>query len=397
MTERLFHGVKVIDAATFVAAPACGVILADFGADVIKLEPPEGDPYRRAAPPLWQLASRNKRGLVLDLRSADGLAALHRILDDTDVFITNLPLGARERMKVSYAHLSAGRPRLIYASFTAYGEIGPDVDKPGFDSTSYWARTGILDEARPNDEAEPAWPVPGIGDQPAGVGLFAAIAGALYRRERTGLGGMVSSSLLANGLWANGLPVQAALGGARRLPRAPRLARPNALVNNYRCADGGWISLMIMNEEKLFPALLDALGLGPLRGDPRFLTRETRATHAAPLIVELDAAFATRGVTHWRETLDRAGVTFDVMLTVEQIGQDQQILASGALAPLAHNPDALTVSSPFELADAPKTPAGPAPTLGEHSDDILAEAGLSPDEIASLRKSGALGATPTSA
>jgi formyl-CoA transferase len=400
MGQGLFEGLKVIDCASFVAAPAAATLMADFGADVIKLEPPEGDAYRWSyrvpGQPLpehnhfWIIGSRNKRGLALDLKTAQGLRILQRLLDTADVFITSFPLSVRRRLKISYQDVSPERPRLIYASFTAYGETGPEVDKAGFDTTSYWARSGLMDLMRADQGAEPLRPISGTGDNPAGVTLYGAIVSALYRRERTGLGGQVSSSLLAGGLWANSLMVQAKLCGTPIPPRRPRDQVANACVNIYRCRDGRWLSLMILNEDRRFGPLLGVMGREDLTGDPRFATIEARRSNAPALVAIFDKEFIARDLMDWRGALDAAGITFDVVGTLDDIPNDQQMRATGALVPLAHYPDLLTVNSPFELSGVEKTPPGPAPDLGQHSEEVLREIGFEQTEIDQLRQSGVI-------
>ena len=236
MTENIFSGLKVIDCASWIAGPAAATILSDFGADVIKLEPPgAGDPWRASTPIpgkttdyYWQLTSRNKRSLAVDLKHTDGLAVLNRLIASADVFVTNFPLPVRDRLKIAAAHLLAINPRLIYASFTAYGEHGDEAAKTGFDATAYWARSGLMDMVRATGDTEPARSAPGMGDHPSGTALYAAIVTALYRREKTGKGGVVQSSLIQNGLWANACFVQSRLFGEHIAPRPPCAKAPKA-------------------------------------------------------------------------------------------------------------------------------------------------------------------------
>ncbi len=275
---------------------------------------------------------------------------------------------------------------MIYASFTAYGETGPEADKPGFDSTAYWARSGLMDAARANDEAEPLRAISGVGDQPMGVTLYAAIVSALYRRERTGHGGMVGTSLLAGGLWANALSVQAKLCGTVLPPRQPRHKVTNACVNTYRCRDGRWFNMMILNEARQLSGLLEALELRRAGERPRvFATPEGRRSNAPELVAIFDRKFAERDFADWRVALDRAGITFDVIGTLDDVLEDPQIRAVGAIVPVAGNPELMTVNSPFELDGVDKTSPGAAPALGQHSAEILREAGLGEAEIEHLK------------
>jgi crotonobetainyl-CoA:carnitine CoA-transferase CaiB-like acyl-CoA transferase len=399
--KELFAGLKVIDCASFIAAPAAATVLSDFGADVVKIEPPgEGDNYRQlfVAPgyPVsdfnypWMLENRNKRSLALDLKSPDGLAVLHRLVDQADVFITNLPLPVRRRLGIGYEHLGPRNPRLIYASFTAYGESGAEAEKTGYDSTAYWARSGLMDNVKPSADAPPARSVAGMGDHPSAMALYGAIVTGLYRRDRIGKGGLVTSSLIANGLWANGVLAQAALCGARMIPRPPREQLPNACTNMYRSRDNRWLTLSVLNEARQWPSLLEALERQDLGLEPRFSTMEQRRAHARELIAEFDEIFATRDLADWRRRLDAAGITFGVTGTLDDIRDDEQMREAGALVPYDDGA-CLTVSSPFAIEGVAKSAVRAAPELGQHSAEILGELGYDAAEIARLRASGAVG------
>ena len=395
MTNHLFSGLKVIDCASWIAGPAAATILSDFGADVIKLEPPgAGDPWRgRSANPAasadyyWQLTSRNKRSLAIDLKDADGRAVLYRLVASADVFVTNFPLPVRERLQLAPAHLLPLNPRLIYASFTAYGETGEEAHKTGFDSTAYWARTGLMDAVRAGPETTPARSAPGMGDHPSATGLYAAIVTALYRREKTGRGGLVSSSLLANGLWANGCFVQTRLFGEKVPHRPPREHAPNPLANHYRARDHRWFIMALFNEQRQLRPFLAGIGREHWADDPRFASAETRRENAPDIVAMLDSVFAERDLADWRRILDGAGVTFGIVGTVDEAAHDAQMRAIGALVPFEGS-DTLTVSSPFQLSGEAKVTPRAAPKVGQHSDTVLREAGYSADEIERLRERG---------
>jgi crotonobetainyl-CoA:carnitine CoA-transferase CaiB-like acyl-CoA transferase len=242
---------------------------------------------------------------------------------------------------------------------------------------------------RADVDTAPARSAPGMGDHPSATGLYAAIVTALYRREKTGRGGVVRSSLLQNGLWANGCFVQTRLFGEPVPHRPPREAAPNALANHYRCRDGRWFIMALFNEERQLRPLLNAIGREDLADDPRFATKEARKQNATALVVELDAVFATRDMADWRAILDSVGVTFGVVGKVDDVSNDEQMQAIGALVPFADG-KALTVSSPFQLEGEAKVAPRRAPTVGQHSEDVLREAGYAADEIGRLRQSGAL-------
>jgi crotonobetainyl-CoA:carnitine CoA-transferase CaiB-like acyl-CoA transferase len=401
MTDGIFAGLKVIDCASWIAGPAAATILSDFGADVIKLEPPgAGDPWR-ASPPVpgkttdywWQLTGRNKKSLAIDLKHPDGLAVLQRLIRSTDVFITNFPLPVRERLKIAAADLLALNPRLIYGSMTAYGEAGAEAARTGFDATAYWARTGLMDMVRASADTEPARSTPGLGDHPTATALYAAIVTALYRREKTGRGGVAQSSLLQNGLWAGGCFVQNRLFGETVVPRPPRARAPNALANHYRCRDGRWFLMALHNEARQLESFLEAIGAQHLVADPRFATTAARKENSVALTAILDGIFARRDLAEWRPILERAGVTFGAVYTVNEAADDRQARDIGALVPFADG-NGLTVSSPFHIDDATKAAPRRAPAVGEHSEAVLREAGYSVDEINRLKGLGVLGPQP---
>ena len=265
----LFSGLKVLDFASFIAGPAAATVLSDFGAEVVKVEPPgTGDPHRYLyrTPPnpalkenyTWQLTNRNKRSLALDLKNPKSSEILRRLVGWADVLVTNFPPRVRRRLKLTYEDVFPFNPRLIYADITGYGELGPEADKPGFDITAFWARSGLMQFTR-DASSPPAVPVPGIGDHATAISLYAAIVTALYRRERTGEGCCVSTSLIANGAWATAAWLQAALFGAKFSGEIDRKNPPNALTASYRTSDNRWVLILFVEEDKNWPVFVKAI------------------------------------------------------------------------------------------------------------------------------------------
>ncbi|SLN75740.1 CaiB/BaiF CoA transferase family protein [Oceanibacterium hippocampi] len=398
---NLLTGIRVLDISNFIAGPAAATIMADYGADVIKVESPKmGDAYRYfqsspGNPPCeldygWQVDNRNKRALALDLTSAAGQATLHRMIAHTDVAIVNAPLKARPRLGLTFEALEPLNPRLIYASFTAYGESGPEAHKAGFDHTALWARSGLMDTVRPAPDSPPARAATGMGDHASGMTLFAAIMAALFRRERTGKGAMVATNLMANGLWANAVQAQAMLFGAEYAYRPGRENAGNPLHNLYQSGDGRWFHLIAIPEEKRWADLTVALERPDLAVDPRFATTADRHRNARDLIAALDGIFSRHDLDHWIAAFDAAGITCGPVMRLRDIPDDVQMRESDALTPLGGvgDGDLMTVNSPLWIDGVNKRPASRAPAHGEHSREILCEFGFADSEIADLTAAG---------
>jgi crotonobetainyl-CoA:carnitine CoA-transferase CaiB-like acyl-CoA transferase len=393
-------GLRVLDISSFIAAPAAATVLGDWGADVIKIEGPDGDPNRTimndsANYPKgtvnypWQMDSRNKRSLVLDLKKPEARAALDQLIAISDILVCNFPPPVRAKLRLGYDDVKSVNPRLIYASLTGYGETGPDRDRPGFDATAYFARSGLLDAQR-YEGGPPGVPGPAQGDRATAMALVSAILMALIHRMKTGEGSWVGTSLLGNGLWSCGVIAQAALVGAF-LPHRPPPERPrSALGNIYRTADDRWLQLTIVREDKMWPSVCETIGRPELVADPRFATVEERRKRSGELAAILGEAFASHDYEHLRKAMSAHGITFGVISRPQDIVDDVQAFHAGAIVETAIPDMPLTLANPIHVSFAKQRVAQPAPALGEHADEILREAGLTSHEITELRAGGAV-------
>jgi crotonobetainyl-CoA:carnitine CoA-transferase CaiB-like acyl-CoA transferase len=397
--ENIFSGLKVVDLASFIAGPSAAVILSDFGADVIKVEPPTGDLWRHGhqIPPQpqardpypWHLANRNKRGMALDLKSPDARKVLEKLVRWADVLIVNTPHPARKRLKLEYDDVAQWNPRLVYADVTGFGQKGPDADLPGFDITSYWARSGLLSMTR-DVGLPPTWPVAGSGDNATATGLYSAIVTALYHRERTGAGSYVTTSLLAQGVWSASVSIQAALCDARFYEPHDRRNPANAALNVYKASDGTWFVLIVTSEK--IAAVAEAIGRPDLLTDPRFSDPADLKTNMPQLTAILDEVFGAQPMSHWYEVFNGVHVTFGAVRGPEEVIDDPQLRANEIIVPLDGVGSKLTetISSPIQVQGIAKVPAKRAPDVGEHNEDILRQLGFDADEIGGLRASGAI-------
>jgi crotonobetainyl-CoA:carnitine CoA-transferase CaiB-like acyl-CoA transferase len=393
MPEGLFSDLLVIDCASFIAGPAAATVLSDYGARVIKIEPPGiGDAYRnlfrlRGTPDdvdyFWALDSRNKESLALDLRRPETRAVFEALVKRADVFITNLPFPSRERMRLRAQDLMPLNKRLIYASLSPYGEQGPERDRTGFDATAWWARSGLMDMVRASPETEPALSMPGMGDHPTAMAMYGGIVTALYKRQTTGEGSEVTTSLLANGLWANSCQVQAVLCGYELMTRPPRGAR-GALNESYGTSDDRYLVIASTNPARDWPLLARALGHPEWLEDPRFATPEARLMNGPALVALFDELFAQQPYEHWAKVLHDGDVTFGIVGQVYDHLADDQIEANGLFPEFADGDGLRTVDSPFEIGGEAKAAPRMAPGIGQHTRELLAEFGCSSAEIEAL-------------
>lgn len=404
MSENLLlKGIKVIDAASFIAGPASTTILSDFGAEVIKIEPPKiGDSLRhlimrtrRVNPQserdyCWHLTSRNKKSLALDLNSEKGQEILRKLIKDSDVFVTNMPEKTRQKLKIRAEDLLPMNDRLVYGSLTGYGEDGEDSHRTAFDVLAWWARSGLMDVVRPSDNSSPGSIPIGMGDQPSGVALFASIMTALYRREKTGKGGEVYTSLMANGAWSNGSYIQAGLFNAD-FPDRQIEAPLHPFGGRYKTKDGRFLLLAIIDAAKEWPKFLKAMNLEYLNEDEKFSSFKNLNSNFRDLYKILEEKFAQYNLSEVIDKLKNSGVTFGFMNKSNDLSEDRQFLDSEVLIKYdnkAFGDNSLTVNSPVFLKNEPKKIPEKGPELGEHTKQILLSLGKSEQDIKQLKKEG---------
>ena len=391
--RALLEGIRVVDAGSWIAAPAAATVMSDFGAEVIKLEPLAGDPLRHlsSAPTLpesehdyfWVLDGRNKRSLALDLKADGARPVIDALVASADVLVTNFRSDIAERLGLDWPRLQALNERLVYAQVTGYGDAGPEASKPGYDTTAWWSRSGLADHVR-HPGAQPALSAPGMGDHATAMTLFGGIMAALWARERSGRGRRVTTSLFANGLWSNGMMASLALCGAEIPVRDPQAGVANALAVQYGTHDGRWLQLTLLNEDREWPKLVAALAAPHLAADPRFADRDARRAHADALHGELARLFHGLDAERARDTLARAGIPAAVLTTLADIPDDAQARAADVLTPVADPAPGweYTINSPLWIEDAPKRPPRYAAAIGADSAAILTELGFDAGALA---------------
>jgi len=393
-------GIKVIELAIWLAGPAAGAMLADWGADVIKIEPPEGDPFRALSMgsrelgagdvnPMFHVDNRGKRGIALNLKTPKGLEIAYELVAGADVFLTNMRVPSLEKMKMDYESLKRINRRLVYTILTGYGLAGPDRDKAGYDVGSYWARAGVAQETMGPD-AEPLFRAGGIGDHNTAVAAVAGTCAALTARQTTGEGQLVGTSLMRMGTYYLSSTMNTALMGVR--PRVSRQKAFNVAINCYRDADGKWFWLLGLQGDRAWPGLMRAIGRPELIGDPRYDSHPKRFKQAPELVAMLDQIFATKTLAQWGPIFDREDVWWCPVQSAEEVLKDPQAEGAGLFVDVP-KPDGTVMRQPAGPVDFYGTPwqsRGVAPEFGQDTETVLLEMGRSWEDIAQLKNEGVI-------
>jgi crotonobetainyl-CoA:carnitine CoA-transferase CaiB-like acyl-CoA transferase len=395
-------GIKVVELGVWVAGPATGAILADWGAEVIKIEPPGvGDPSRQFSKmlgadlpfnPIFENDNRGKRGIVLDISSDEGKEITLELIDRADVFVSNVRPAALGRLGMDPATLLERNSRLVYGLITGYGLEGPDADRAAYDIAGFWARSGVAAALSKPGESPP-FQRGGMGDHCAGMSLAAAISAALYSREKTGKGQLVNTSLLRQGVYFLSFDLAVYLRFGLSVQLGDRKTMLNPVINNYQDSEGKWFWVIGLQGQRHWPDLARAVGHPEWIEDARFADLDSRAANAAELIGMLDEIFATKTREEWGKIFDeQEELWWAPVQTMEEVLADPQVQAAGSFVEVPDGPSTtLLPATPVDFAGTPCEQRCMAPELGQHSHEVLHELGKSAEEIATLRERGVLG------
>ena len=392
------EGIKVVEVGMWVAGPAAAAILGDWGADVIKIEPPDGDPFRGllsafggdVSPP-FELDNRNKRSVALNLSTDEGRAIAAKLVDEADVFVTNARPIALERAGLDYDTVAARNPRLVYAQVNGYGMTGEDRDRAAYDVGAFWSRAGVAASLAADGSPLP-YQRGGMGDHMAGMAAAGAVSAALLARERTGQGQLVATSLMRIGMYMLGWDV--AMAARLGIPTTPMSinAPPNPMISGYSAGDGKQFWLLGLQGQRMWPDVLRAIDKPEWDTDERFATMEGRLFNSAELVVELNAVFATKPLAEWGEIFDKENVWWAPVQLPHDLLDDPVAHSAGGFVevPTADGDPVKGVATPVDFYGTPVGPRSPVPEFAQHTEEVLLELGYDWDQIIEMKTSGAI-------
>jgi CoA:oxalate CoA-transferase len=402
MSQGPLSGIKVIEISTFQQGPVAGMRLGDLGADVVKIEPKEGDPARRHMSTVeadfgvkgynyyFEHANRNKRGIVLDMKKAKGMEIFLKLIDSADVFLNNMSIGAPLRLGIGPDVLLARNPRLIYAQASGWGRKGPIANNLSFDYTGI-ARSGLMMAAGENG-TPPCMILPGLGDELGGLMCAWGVSLALFARERTGKGQLVDTSLMGSVIAMLGHLMSGTAMLKQEFPRFIRASAGNPLYNHYRCKDDKWIVIAHLDPDRWWGKVCGALGLENLISDARFCTLAARSANRKELVAIFDEVFAAKTRDEWMKILGENGCIFTPIQNIKEVVEDPQIMANRYMVEIEHPVHGLTktMGFPWDLSETPASWKRKAPALGEHTDEVLLEIGYLREDLAKYREEGVI-------
>ncbi len=399
MTVGPLDGVRVVEISSWMAAPSAGAVLADMGADVVKVEPLTGDVVRnmsrkaKGAPDIdhsFHMDNRGKRSIAVALDRPDGAEVVRKLIDRADVFLCNLLPHRQDRYGLDPATIHARSRRVVHATLSGYGLVGPDVLRPGFDVTTFFGRASITDAMTEPGGVAPM-PRPAQGDHTTGIAMVAAILAGLRVAEKTGEGPVVDVSLFATAAWTMASDLAPTLVDGAPVRKRDRHHLITPLGNRFRCADDRWI-ILNMPEVRWWAPFCKTIERPELLEDERFLTVKDRFDNMAALIDILDEVMATKPLAEWGRICDDAGLIWGPASSIDELARDPQAEAIGLFPTIEHpEGDFRTVAAPMRIAGADIRPRGPAPAVGADTDDVLAEIGYTADEAAALGAAGIVG------
>ena len=394
------EGVKVVELGLWVAGPSAAAMLSDWGAEVIKIEPPQGDPFRGlfasvlGSPlplnPPFEMDNRGKRSVALNLETEEARSIAHRLIEQSDVFVTNMRPRVLNQFGLSYEELNRRYPRLVYCQITGYGPDGPERDRAAYDIGAFWARAGVAAALTPAG-AELPQQRGGMGDHMAGSAAAGAVCAALLAREKTGKGQRVAVSLFRMGVYMMGWDISLALRLKAPIEPYDRSHAINPLITCYKSGDGRWFWLLLLQADRHWADLCRAVQREELMSDERFTNIEQRRFNAPALVEELDSVFAAKRMTEWAEVFDRNNVWWAPVNSVNDVVDDPLSEAAGAFVEVP-GPDGPTpmIATPADFTDTPQAPRGAAPELGQHTEEVLLELGYDWDRIVALKENGTI-------